>query len=452
MDTKSSGWKAVVSFICFALGSILLLASVFLGAIGIANWRQVEDVFQSDYQNTREFQSAVSAALQGLVSSAAKDGTGEYKSINVTDPNLPCEVWVDGKLQYRSNPNVLLFRGKPEGYNFYLRYDGQTATAVKDGKAVDLRENYSGWWSPNVPATEQGKQVDIYLAAPASPSRYSQYSFLHDSVLKNQIMTRQAILWLSAIPATGLILFIVYIIMNKHKKRADMALARGTGRIWAEFKLILAALMLLILKALGVWIIYWPGSLLILPYLALGYLFFNDLRYNGWSKIIRQSLCGMLLRLWRCDELKRPVEKRLQRRAVAVFAAMCPFALMSMWWGWFDLTHWAAYSLQRSLFAVFLALLGFCCLLAQVYFLRQTIADAHLVNEGMEEAVAERMKSERMKVELITNVSHDLKTPLTSIISYAELLSREEGLPDHVNDYIAILGQKAEPWCRRSLR
>ena len=46
-----------------------------------------------------------------------------------------------------------------------------------------------------------------------------------------------------------------------------------------------------------------------------------------------------------------------------------------------------------------------------------------------------------MKMELITNVSHDLKTPLTSIISYTDLIGREEGLPDTVKDYVQILSQ-----------
>lgn len=47
------------------------------------------------------------------------------------------------------------------------------------------------------------------------------------------------------------------------------------------------------------------------------------------------------------------------------------------------------------------------------------------IGEGISKAVAERMKSEHLKTELITNVSHDLKTPLTSIINYADLLSHE---------------------------
>ena len=49
-----------------------------------------------------------------------------------------------------------------------------------------------------------------------------------------------------------------------------------------------------------------------------------------------------------------------------------------------------------------------------------------------------------MKVELIANVSHDIKTPLTSIISYVELLGQEEELPEHVKDYIRILESKSQ--------
>lgn len=48
-----------------------------------------------------------------------------------------------------------------------------------------------------------------------------------------------------------------------------------------------------------------------------------------------------------------------------------------------------------------------------------------------------------MKVELVANVSHDLKTPLTSIISYISFLKQEEELPEHVRDYIRILDEKA---------
>ena len=62
----------------------------------------------------------------------------------------------------------------------------------------------------------------------------------------------------------------------------------------------------------------------------------------------------------------------------------------------------------------------------------------------MQKSVEKQMQSERMKVELVTNVSHDLKTPLTSIISYVELLSKVEDLPPEARDYVAILAQKSD--------
>lgn len=64
------------------------------------------------------------------------------------------------------------------------------------------------------------------------------------------------------------------------------------------------------------------------------------------------------------------------------------------------------------------------------------------INKGFNENLEEKMKSERMKIELITNVSHDLKTPLTSIISYVDLLSKED-LSDTSRDYVNILIDKS---------
>lgn len=64
------------------------------------------------------------------------------------------------------------------------------------------------------------------------------------------------------------------------------------------------------------------------------------------------------------------------------------------------------------------------------------------LSNGMEEAVEKRISSEKMKVELITNVSHDLKTPLTSIISYVDLLKEEE-MTETAAAYVKILEDKS---------
>jgi len=65
------------------------------------------------------------------------------------------------------------------------------------------------------------------------------------------------------------------------------------------------------------------------------------------------------------------------------------------------------------------------------------------LGEGMERAVAEQVKSERMKTELITNVSHDLKTPITSLINYVDLLKKEEIVNETAKEYIEVLERQA---------
>ncbi len=70
-------------------------------------------------------------------------------------------------------------------------------------------------------------------------------------------------------------------------------------------------------------------------------------------------------------------------------------------------------------------------------------AGINTLGDGIEKAVNEKVKSERMKSELITNVSHDLKTPLTSIINYSDLLVKESLTPAEANDYAEIISIKA---------
>lgn len=65
------------------------------------------------------------------------------------------------------------------------------------------------------------------------------------------------------------------------------------------------------------------------------------------------------------------------------------------------------------------------------------------INKGFDDSLEDQMKAERMKVNLITNVSHDLKTPLTSIISYVDLLKREDGLNETSREYVNILSDKS---------
>ena len=66
------------------------------------------------------------------------------------------------------------------------------------------------------------------------------------------------------------------------------------------------------------------------------------------------------------------------------------------------------------------------------------------LKQGMKKAVEESMKAERLKTDLITNVSHDLKTPLTSIINYTDLLKKEKIENENAQKYIEILEEKSK--------
>ena len=66
------------------------------------------------------------------------------------------------------------------------------------------------------------------------------------------------------------------------------------------------------------------------------------------------------------------------------------------------------------------------------------------ISQGMSNAIEHQMKSERMKTELITNVSHDIKTPLTSIINYVDLIQKEAPDAQPFTDYVEVLGRQSQ--------
>lgn len=76
--------------------------------------------------------------------------------------------------------------------------------------------------------------------------------------------------------------------------------------------------------------------------------------------------------------------------------------------------------------------------------LRKCVDDINSISDGVQEEVVHRMKSERMKTELITNVSHDIKTPLTSIINYVDLLKKEELENETAKEYIDVLDRQSQ--------
>ena len=75
--------------------------------------------------------------------------------------------------------------------------------------------------------------------------------------------------------------------------------------------------------------------------------------------------------------------------------------------------------------------------------LRATAEDINHIGDGLSDAVEQRLRSERFKTELITNVSHDIKTPLTSIINYVDLMEKQNPEDPVLQEYLEVLSRQS---------
>ena len=338
---------------------------------------------------------------------------------------------------------------------------------------------------PQEPKTND-EPVTVCLAAASDPVYWTGAGSNDLYYLaRNLHEQHKVLLALMVIPVAGLALLVLYIVMRKSKARADQVIAWGTGKIWLEVKL----LLLIPLIAICVWAFvgvftflankwFYEELFFAFPAFWCCYLYVNDLRYNG-TGVFRNTLCGTFVRLFRAGDLRRPVQRRMVRRAAWQLGLAVPFFLFCAAQVPY-LYHTRFYYGLGPILLAFVCIVALALIAGQVLLVRRTRqeaddlgtlleriqaaragrldqasplpADSDLreaadaldgIEAGMRAAVEQQTRSERMKVELISNVSHDLKTPLTSIISYAELLSQEEDLPDHVKDYIRILNEKA---------
>lgn len=501
MDTKSRSIKPALAFLAFVVGICLLLYSsvawlyLFLNT-NSATRASLMDTLQSDYQQTSYFRSTIGGDLYSLLDYAVHAQDWYSFPLNQEDTNLLYRVEKNGQ-QMTSNTDAALNGPDtlPDGYNFLLVWDGTKASIWKDGQAVDVYGDgfFQGvekdWYVPgyqNHATPEDPAYADftVSLAAAAKPVNLGLGYGLYDTVQELSLV-RVFFIWLLLVPpVAGAALLIWSIVWHRHKVRADRAIAWFTGHIWLEFKLFLL-IPLTYLWALAASCTldlffnnFFGGPLRYLSVpLALwwSYLHLNDLWYN-FGQLQTHSFCAACARLLGRQEMRWSVGERMDRRSVLQFILCIPFFLYCALQLPFLYDQYFLYG-ARPLLLAFWALAGAALIAAQVWLLRKNRrttadmdrlitriqaagsndqiplpedSDLRAAANGLDEmearlrsALSEQMKSEKLKLELITNVSHDLKTPLTSIISYTELLRREQDLPAHVRDYILVLYQKA---------
>ena len=170
-------------------------------------------------------------------------------------------------------------------------------------------------------------------------------------------------------------------------------------------------------------------SLFLIRYLVLLPLFLSLVRQYKKSLLYSSSYIKRILKLL---ETYITASQFTRSKAFSYFLFVLPnlLALGLILYNGYCFIH------RRSLLHLLIAiLLIFVCLSIDYY--------TYFISRGLQEAVNEQVKAERLKADLITNVSHDLKTPLTSIISYVDLLKRENIEDKRIQGYIEVLDQKA---------
>ncbi len=253
--------------------------------------------------------------------------------------------------------------------------------------------------------------------------------------------------------AAGLVLsliLIVYLTAVTGRRPGDDRLHPGkTDRIWTEF------LVLGLLTVLPVWLVLMAR--LFFPSMA------GMIRLGGAMvlSVTAITLCGFI---WLALVRKLKAGTFLSHSLLGTLVRSVTRFFRSL----FDGSAFSGFPLTRSLFyrqTLFIVLslvlvlfflltlavatpLFFLPILLEVLLVYAYISGNRKtyqeIQQGMNESLEEKLRAERLKVDLITNVSHDLKTPLTSLISYVDLLSRQEELGEESREYVRILADKSE--------
>ena len=493
MDTKWRSIKPGLAVLAFVLGVTLLLYSgagwlyLFTGTSPSIR-TNLADAFRRDYQQTRVFRQMIGQDLYALLDYAAYPALYGGVPLEERDSNLLYQVGKEGQwLASNTTGDLSSPDNLPEGYNFLLVFAQNSVTIWKDGQELDaygdgmFRELETAW------TTADGQDVVVRLAAAEEPVDSAVgYSFYN--LVQDMAQVRTWLIWLLAVPpAVGAALLAWSTLWRRHRRRGVQAIAWFTGHIWLEVKGALLVPLVFLWSGCGVSLfhLFAYSDFGVLPWclataLPLWWtcLCCNDLRYN-FGHLRAHSFCAACVRLFRRQALGWSVQRRVDRRAALQFLLGLPFFLF--WLAQFpDLYQRRFYAGLGPLLLAGYFLAGAALIAAQLRLMtanRRAAADmdrllTHIqaagagqavgtlelpagsdleeaaasldrLEDGLRSALEEQMKSERTKIELIANVSHDLKTPLTSIVSYVELLQQEEELPDHVRDYVRILAEKS---------
>lgn len=481
MDTKSTNHKRanLLSWLCFVLSvSILFTAAAaalqtfFSGGSAVAQAKQsLQTALDDNPQETAAFREDVSQIVYAALTDLAD--SEQRGSFSKTYPNLKWEtsnillfaqedsrdtLSNTGSTDPESARNTRLLQsylmGAPEGYNYMLLFDGDSLVIERDGvrvydtDAMIDSDGYRTYFSKLADKDgefweEYSDLSDLSLVMVVAPNLRTDRDSAVLSDAASELFSLQ-MLWFGGAAALvlALLMFVFYLFSRDRKAEVDRQLAQISGGVWFEIKLLFLGWVTWFcaqpfLEKESVKETLFPLLLLFWTLLFL----LNDIRYN--PHVYRHNS----YRSTKSWYLTHQMKKRFQQRIMSSFALFATTEGILFWifrvissslGAWITA---AAAALILLLYIRYFAgmLTDFARLTDQISemkagadtppltfraesVLAPAAEDLNSIQSGISHAVEDQVRAERMKIELITNVSHDIKTPLTSIINYIGLL------------------------------
>jgi len=452
-----------------------------------------------DILDTRALKIVISEHVSNLLRMSKSTGEDPQKSVSGTPAfynlekeltNIACLVRnKDGVTVYDTLPDPETQRASDKNYGFLVLINGNSISVYRSDDKDLIQEERSGSIQNYMVQIDNSyaeltRLFDNYKnEAPDSGDLFVLYALRSDPDNypgSSLYLAKQVRVWIRVGAAALLsviiaaVLLMVYSSVKRENKRAFLRrYADLVSRIWFEIKLILIFFAIFILNALYRGPLYYyhnSYSELAMAFAILiacfwfFYLLVKDIQYNKAECFKHNSIRSLSRVIGRL--LKR---FRFERRMLAGFWIFAAAEIL--------LIILFAISFSSGFTSTLFFLMGAALFLVATIRYHKFISDTgkiisqinriksgdlttrlnlddhsdlqeyaenlNSIQSGMSKALEERLASERLKVDLITNVSHDLKTPLTSIISYIDLLKKEE-LPKQAMEYAEVLSRKAD--------
>ena len=450
----------ITKTLCGLLAAVLLFSAIVSAAVTVllieengymSSWTDVKENYLAEYYSSIPFRITEQYVILGN-----KEHFSRWLEFMEEEYSFTCEINVFGTVLYSDHKGEDPTYRTNDIFYFYIDSDGVVWNGW-DATATEYRVSLYGY------APKAGSSDEMYLNALQICHRYR--FFILGSTFVSAILF-------------GLFTVFLCSVAGRREKDGEIRLgfwSRVPAEIVIAFWIAFLAFQLFLLDNLvldleiAVLVLSVVGSFLavdcvlcVLSVLNLairiksGTFLKNTLIFRIWkpcSKLLRK-LFSFLLLLW--------VEVRLEPKVVIVLAAVAlfDFFLATV----LDFTEFlAAVLIEGVILSVILVWYA-----AAIQLLHRDLSrrvegkldyrsdltrlppglrsfgeDLNRSAEGMEKALEEKMKSERFKTELITGVSHDIKTPLTSIVNYVDLMKKEEVENEKIREYLEVLDRQS---------